>query len=486
MMKKVCILLVAWLVCSCGLNNQGPALKKSFQSDMGGVAVFLTASDQLPADVSFTIKELAIMGSTDWTILSTDSTVLGSKEIGNGQRLLGFFPVQPGEYGRIRLLVGEATMNGVSLPMASNDPQQRKELLFDVKLSVENGGRLCLLLDWRVKPSVREGVFAPVVVASPQSPALSRELLYAACAEIDTVFVIRMDTNHVVNCFGLRGNPNRVRMDAAGQVLYVMTSKARQITGLDVYGNRVLSRMNLTGMPSPQYWDLSPDGQWAFVSDPDGFLIQKLAVRSGSMDRQLSLRRKPGRILSFEMNEPGKPKRGLVAVAIPENRVVSLYDSDRMEMLTPETLSPVRGGAEAGINTGPGPEGMAYNKGILYICDSGSNTVTIFDLLHGKTLQRVPVGLKPREVLVGKNDRIYVSNAASGSLAVLVPGQYSPLKDVDVGGGWPSVMAKYGRRSQLYVAMEGIGGVSVMDLNSDQIIAQIPLPAPAVSLETFE
>ena len=490
-MKNFFSLFVLCLLLSCTPVNQGSSSRLTSQPNMGGVSIFLSASQHLPQDVSFSLGGLALFNGSTWVELSEEKFSLSSIAIGKGQKLLGFFYVPPAGYTKLRVRAGDGTIDKKTLPLAEKSEEQVGEMVFDIKLNVQTGDRICLLIDWLVKPSVHENLFSPTLVVIPQSPPLTRELLYAACTTLDAIFVVRMDTNHVVGSFGIKGDPTYLRMDTENQILYVLAQKARQIIGLDLNGNRVLSRINISGLYNPKYWALSHDGEWAFVVDPDRYILQKVDVKSGFLNKQVILDRPLGRLEYIQLDEPGaryskgRYSKAVLAVTRPNSGLVSLFDPESLVLLSSETMSSATRTPTAGINTGMNPESLLYHKGILYICDSGTNTVTIFDLVHGRTMARISVGIHPQELLIGKYDHIYVSNTGSNSISILAPRQSSPLKEID-GPPRPSVMVQNTRRGQFYVASEETPTITVMDLNSDKGMAQIPLPDHAFSLAVFE
>ncbi len=485
-MKNFFSLFLLCLLLSCTPVNQDSSSRLTSQPNMGGVSVFLSASQHLPQEVSFSLSGLALFNGSAWVELSEETFSLSSIAIGKGQKLLGFFYVPPTGYTKLRVHAGDGTIDKKTLPLTEKGEEQEAEMVFDLKLNVQTGDRFCLIIDWLVKPSVKENLFSPVLIVLPQTPPLTQELLYAACTTLDAIFVVRMDTNNVVGSFGIKGGPTYLRMDTENQILYVLAQNARQIIGLDLNGNRVLSRSNISGLYNPKYWALSHDGKWAFVVDPDRYILQKVDVKSGFLSKQVILDRPLGRLEYIRLDEPTvRHSKAVLAVARPNSGLVSLFDTESLELLSPETLNPATRTPTAGINTGMNPESLLYHKGILYICDSGTNSVTIFDLVRGRTQARISVGIHPQELLIGKYDHIYVSNTGSSSISILAPRQSSPLKEIN-GPPRPSVMVQNTRRGQFYVASEETPTITVMDLNSDKGMAQIPLPDHAVSLAVFE
>ncbi|MEW6218288.1 MAG: hypothetical protein AB1634_01990 [Thermodesulfobacteriota bacterium] len=478
------ILLLALVLAACTPGPGKPG-RQVPPADAAGLAVYLTASEPLATEVSFELNGLALFNGVEWLLLDPGPQTISAQAVGEGQMLLGFFAVPPGDYTRLRGTVGPARVSERGDGVRLVGQAEERELGFEAKMRLVAGQRACLLVDWRVRSSLQDKDWTPVLTVTPQMPAMTRELLYVACDDIDTVFVVRMDTNHVVAAFGVRGGPTQLRYDDAVPILYILARETRLITGHDPYGNRQLSRAFLGGLPEPRYWDLSRDGRWAFVTDTDQALLQKIDVTSGFVARQQSLSQRPGRVLFVAEAESGRLRRELVAVAMPQAQLVAFFDPETLEVLEPASLTPVGAGALTGVDSGMEPGQMLMVQGLLHVADRLSGTVTIYDLNRGRHLARVAVGLEPVALLAGKQDRVYVSHAGSSNVMALARGHHAVLKDVFVG---PQLgeMARHLRRGSLYVAVQGTQAVAVLDLNSDALRAQIPLPGRPVSLLAVE
>ena len=120
------------------------------------------------------------------------------------------------------------------------------------------------------------------------------------------------------------------------------------------------------------------------------------------------------------------------------------------------------------------PEYPANYREFAYVTNGGSNTVSIFDVVHLRLDRELQVGLNPTGVTANpKRDEVYVVNSGSrdsnGSVSVIdtkknaviatIPIQRAPyFVDVDPTGNWG------------YVANSGSNSVSVLDLRNHRQI----------------
>ncbi len=123
------------------------------------------------------------------------------------------------------------------------------------------------------------------------------------------------------------------------------------------------------------------------------------------------------------------------------------------------------------------PEYPANYREFAYVSNGGSNTVSVFDVVHLRLDREIQVGLNPSGVTANpKRNEAYVVNSGSrggnGSVSVInteknavaatIPVQKQPyFLDVDPSGNWA------------YVANSGSNSVSVLDLKAQRQLAVV-------------
>lgn len=86
------------------------------------------------------------------------------------------------------------------------------------------------------------------------------------------------------------------------------------------------------------------------------------------------------------------------------------------------TVNKVVGKWSTGVTTQAG-SALSTDGRWLYLVDSSSNAVVVFDTSSGSVVATVPVGKSPRGISVGADGRVYVTNSAGGTVTVLSPAQ---------------------------------------------------------------
>ncbi|MFZ0706891.1 MAG: hypothetical protein WAM71_14890 [Candidatus Korobacteraceae bacterium] len=121
----------------------------------------------------------------------------------------------------------------------------------------------------------------------------------------------------------------------------------------------------------------------------------------------------------------------------------------------------------------------------LYVANTGSNSVTVFDLsdinlgvLPGiNTLATVNVGSGPVGITaLADGTRFYTANSVSNDVTVVSAASYSVLKTVAVGQN-PVFIASEPSSSKVYTANAASGNVSIIQTVNDTVTANMAMPA---------
>jgi len=209
---------------------------------------------------------------------------------------------------------------------------------------------------------------------------------------------------------------------------------------------------------------MSPDGLWAYILDERGNYLIRMDLQSGSLAGRVHLGNGPR-----------------YAAYLPDHQrlAVSLGLSQAVFLLNPESLDTMET-----VPVGSSPQGLLVWRDLLYIAESDSNTISVYDLETRQVRARMNAGLSPRRLLLS-GVRIYVSNYEGGSLSVLLPGQLSVSQGISV-GGTPMEMASSTSRRWLYVGNQDSQDLTVIDLTSNRLAGRIPLGAAPLGLAIVE
>jgi DNA-binding beta-propeller fold protein YncE len=327
-------------------------------------------------------------------------------------------------------------------------------------LRLEEGDSRSLFVTWDVQATLEGEGLRPAMTIAPQLRQLLADLVYAACPDIDTIFVIRSDRNWVADSFGIRGNPNYLAIDPGRQRLYVLAPRESAIKVVDLSSQRVVDFFHLPIPDPPTYMTISPDGMWAYVLEERSSHLSRIDLATGRSAARVRLEYRPQYALYIA-------ERNHLAVSLGLTQTVSL--------LHPMELTEV-----SRVITGDSPRGLLFSHNQLYVAESGDHTVSIMDLATPRSLRRLDVGFGPRRLL-GTENFIYVSNYDGDSLSVLVPGQLGVVRDIP-GLARPLEMAFDQVRRQLFVGEEGAAGLAVIDTTSNLLLRRITLGARPAGL----
>jgi DNA-binding beta-propeller fold protein YncE len=339
----------------------------------------------------------------------------------------------------------------------------RLELTLATPLQLDQDDSRSLFLSWDVLNSLEPGhVLRPALSVVPPVRQMQVELVYAACPDIDTIFVLRADRNWVVDSFGLKGRPTYLAMDLdpARQRLYVLASREATVKSVDLSSHRIVDLFQVHLNDSPTFMTTSPDGRWAYLLDERSSYLVRLDLLNGQTLARVRLGNRPHYLVYLA-------EQNLLAVSLTLSQTVLLLD--------PLSLSVV-----GSIPTGSSPQGLMAVNNLLYIAETGDHTVSIVDLVSRRSISRLSVGFGPRRMLETGN-QIYVSNYDQGSLSVLVPGQLGVVQEIQ-GLGRPLEMALNRLYRRLYVADEKTAALAIVDINSNLLIGRIALGARPLGL----
>lgn len=135
----------------------------------------------------------------------------------------------------------------------------------------------------------------------------------------------------------------------------------------------------------------------------------------------------------------------------------------------------------AGCRRSTFPNYPASYREFAYIANSGSNTVTVLDLVFLRPDRTLSVGQNPTSIIANPlRPEVYVLNSASGSLSVIDTGSNKVVATIPLRHN-PSFISidRLGRR--LFVANTDSGNLSVIDLDTRRPLTTVQTPAHPTS-----
>ena len=429
------------------------------------VSLFLNLKD--PADspgIQFELSDLEVLADQVWLPVNSGPLQLDSEKIASTQLFLGGRPVPPGRYERFRFTVtkGAYRLGNGDYQIASVDPYS-VELALARPLMIAEDDSVSLFVTWDARESLeRSDTLYPVMSLAPPMRQLFGNLVYAACPDIDTIFVIRNDKNWVADSFGVRGHPTYIANDPdpSARLLYILASSEKRIKAVELSSQRVIDSFSIPLVQEASFMTISPDGKWAYILDTRESYLNRLDLETGRLLARVRLEFEP-QYASY------LGSRDTVAVSSVISQTVSFRD--------PLDLSEVNS-----VVTGSSPDGLLFSNNLLYITESGANTVSIFDFSANTITGRMNVGFSPRRLLDNGN-QIYVSNYDSGSLSVIFPGQLEVSREV-LGLGRPLEMVYDSTYRLIYVGDAQEAGLAIIDSTINELKGYVRLGAPPQGL----
>ena len=452
------VVLLALLLSSClgaEVKPSAPPLApaRAAAANEALLSVFLHLAKPASAGLWMEVDSVALVGENTVIPLDMQATPFGAGEIMGGQRFVARGPVAPGRYRALRLTINKAAVVRQSEKLFLAVPEPVVELPLPGDFRLEAGMSRSLFLAWDEEASLRNSAFfiPSVAVLAEQFPLLA-DLAYVSCPEIDTVYLVRTDNNRVCGSLAISGTPTYMAYDADRKRLYVLATKDATIFVVEAATSRIIDRIKIPMSVNPSYF-VTNNGKWGYVLDQDGDSLLKIDLLQGTLDRRVRLGDKP---------------RFMLWVPDREQLAISSGLSQAVYLLDPETLA-----TRSTVLTGNGPDGLLVTDNYLFVAESASNTVGIYDVRSGQISKRLNAGSRPRR-LVQNDNRIYISNSLDSTISLLAIRQQTVVRDIRV-GGMPLEMAVSTRHKWVYVAEQATGRLAVVDQTASRVVQHVEL-----------
>lgn len=425
---------------------------------------FLALRDGRSPSVRMTIEDIEVLAGDYWLPITRGPVVLDSESITGSQIFLGAVSLPPGHYNRLRLTLSSAeTRTSAGGWSSLLVPTPALEIGLSEAIGLDDDDSKSLFITWDVQSSLeQENGFSPHLWATAAARQLPLDLLYVSCPDIDTIFVVRTDTNRVADSFGLKGRPTWISAapQRSGGYLYALAAAERMIKLVDLSTYRTVNFFPVPLNDAPSFMTLDPNGEVAFLLDERSGYLSRMDLASGRIDARVLLGFQPQFARYLE-------EQNLLAV--------SLALSQKVVLLDPVSLV-IRGS----FSTGSRPQGLVAVDRQLYVAEQGDNTVAVIDLDQRSMQERIAVGFGPVRLLETAN-QIYISQEEGGSLAVLVPGQLGVMREIR-NIGRPREMAYDPTYHRLYLADMESGGLVTIAVNDNYLLGRIILGAHPFAL----
>lgn len=431
-----------------GINQGNSYLKSSGRE--GGISLFLNYENIKSEDRKIVFHSADILSRAGkWHPLVSDSLEIESSNRLSRQAFVSRSSVPGGYYEKIRMTV---TDNGYG---ENNDIN----MVFEISppLFVGKAESKTLFLQWLVSGDTNAwNTDLKMLALLPKRQRLPKDIAYAACPHIDTVYMICIDKNQVCDSLGISGYPDSlsVARQQRAEYIYALASRGGSIVKISVVSNRIETSYRLPGVGTELEFTVDPEARYAFVIDRRRSSLIRIDLLSGVVDRRRRMGYGPVYIDYIDNLD-------LLAVSQSLSNYIAFID--------PETLND-----KGGTATSSKPEGVVSFRGEkLYIAETTGNSIVVYDFQDNRTERRIPVGVKPRRLTVVDNS-IYVANSGSRTLSVINKDLLGISQTVRL-DGVPFAMAYSENNKLLYVSNLSSGGIDVIYSASGKQAGQILL-----------
>lgn len=425
-------------------------------SNTGGrIGLFLNLKSPVNMGVRMDVSKIEILNDALWLPITSQHLEIDAAKLNHGQLFLGRGLLPAGHYQRLRFTLQQASISkedGSRVFLALNSLSF--ELPLPQIIDLKQGDSRSLFITWDEEASLRTPpILKPNLSITPNLKQMATDLAYAACPEINTIYVLRTDKNWVCDSFGVSGHPTCITTTSqlSENRLYILSPAEAAIKVVELPENTIIDSFHIPMTSDPSFMALSSDGQWAYVLDQQDDYLLRIDLSSGNLNNRVHLAYQPEYVTYIDGHN-------LLAVGATLSQAITLLDANTL--------------AEVGeIPTTAAPKGLLAWDDLLYISEGDANTITVYDLNRRVIDSRLNVGFYPHRLLQN-NNRIYVSNRDSKSISIIQPGQLGIAREMYLNGR-PQEMIVEENSKWLYVGNKDIGGLSVIDATINRVSGQI-------------
>jgi len=443
--------------CEAGPSVEGAA----------SVSLFLTVRRPSVKSAKVRIANIELLVDDSWVPMSSSGVIeISSADKEYIQKFLGRQWLS-GHYCRgVRFNVVDAVLLRTAGDKELLVADPRQEIMLNSAVELEVGSRKVLSLEWDPEKGFSEAGFDGMLLklSSGGADRVSTNLLYVTCPDIDTVYVVSVDSYQVVDAFPAEGVPTCLAVDSISKKIYTLSSSIGKIIPYDISTYVSSGAIQIPLVASPVFMTVNNRTETAYVLDEQGVLTS-IDLVSGNM---------------LYRNRIGSRPIYLYYVPVFEKLAVSSVIDQTIYLVNPETLL-----VEDSVVLGSAPSGLVNKENYLYIAQPSTNSVSVYDLNARKLLKNIQVGFEPTR-FVTAGDFVYGTNFVDGTISVIQSGQLSVSKEIAVGKSVREMVVSEKRRL-LFVGTGGCeGSLAVIDTTGNRLIGHVELGAKPSGIAVVE
>jgi DNA-binding beta-propeller fold protein YncE len=468
--------VIVWgsMISGCQTTVQGPSVSLSGHmlddeqkkvEGGGWVSLFMNLKQTGGAKVIFTLTSVEIGSGDNWFRLRQSPIIIDASQIEGKQIFIARNGLPQGQYDKLRFTIEKPLVIQDSAEKSLIPAQSTFVMDLPAGLDLSKDDSHSLFVTWDVAKSLQgPDIFEPFMNAYLQAIPLIKDLIFVACPEINTIYVIRTDKNWVISSLGVTGRPVYLEVDANRNQLYVLAAAENFIKVIDLTAFKVLDKYYIAMDYNIDYMFADAEIRYAYLLDEKGKGIAKVDLLDGTLLGKEVLNFYP----RYGINLEGQGKLA-----------ISASDRNEIYFLSPDTLL-----STGSISVDNEPQGILGFNAVLFVAEGGSHTITAYNTRDGREVNKVQVGYFPMRLFL-KGNQLYATNFESGSVTVMLPRQLIVSSEVSVGGKPLEIEGSQSRR-WLYVGDMQKGGLSVIDSTSNRINQFIDLHAQPMGMAVVD
>jgi len=267
----------------------------------------------------------------------------------------------------------------------------------------------------------------------------------------DAVGVVDLTRRTVVASIRVGDEPEAVALSADNSTAYVPNRGTNTLSMIDVAKRSVLASIPVGDGPVDVA--LSRDGRRAYVSNADAGSVSIVDTARRAVVGEVDVAPFWGDTL------------GGLAVSPDGSRVLVSATRQWFEDRVFE-IDTAKEEVASSVRAGEAPQGIVFSHDgrYAYVANSGSNTMSVIDVINRAEITAIPVGREPQKVVLSPDGRLaYVTSPRSDTVTVIDLTTNVVTQTLSVDGG-PIDLAP-GADGQAYVVKQNSGDLTTYSLN---------------------
>lgn len=461
------LLLYGSLLAGCVAATHDQTISQRPATDTSRLTLFVNEKNPTGPDLDIAISSVEIRSDGAWRQILPEPMQLNSSSSPTGQIFLTRADLPPAVYDGLRLTITQAFLLSDGNESPEHNTSSRNNLVLDTSiyeetfpepLALHAGESPSMFLYWDTEKSIaKAGSFTPVFFTVRQDINLTRDLLLASCPEIDTVYMVRTDTNRVAGSFGISGHPTWMSLLPNNRDLLVLSTDPPVLNTVELASGQVRERIHITMMRDPVRLAVDPEGQFAYLVGDDNLVMAVNLATGGQGANQ-----RHGNRLDFLLHLKDRQQ---LAVLSDLSQEMLLLGTQNLNQITT-------------VRIGPGAMGLAATDHYLFHAEPLTRQIVRYDMTSGESKGR---HMLPANALLIHGSSLFGAARQSPSIYMMDYEVMGAVRTIEI-ASIPDQMAVSAERQWLYASSTEKTGISVVDLGSRAMTAVISLHAATLGL----